>query len=67
MQIYCKNCKKHTSTTFPKKSVLILENKIKRKAKCAICLTERTCIVKIEDAYYLESKLKFVFSFLLTD
>ena len=29
MQKYCKNCKKHTGYTFPKKLVLISKNKIK--------------------------------------
>ena len=29
MHIYCKNCNKHTSTTFPKKIILISKNKIK--------------------------------------
>ena len=42
MHIYCKNCKKYTGNTFPKKLVLISKNKIKGKSKCAICLTERT-------------------------
>ena len=48
MHIYCKKCKKHTSNTFPKKLNLISKNKIKGKSKCAICLTERTFIDKIE-------------------
>ena len=48
MQTYFKNCKKHTSYTFPKKLVLILKNKIKRKSKCVICLTGRNFIDKIE-------------------
>ena len=56
MQIYCKNCKKHTSNMFPKIVVLILKNKIKGKSKCAICLTERSFIDKIEDEYDLENK-----------
>ena len=63
MQIYCKNCKKHTSNTFPKKVVLILKNKINRILKCTICLTETTFIDKIEDEYDLESKLKVYFQF----
>ena len=58
MQIYCKNCKKHTGNTFPKKLVLISKNKIKGKSKCAICLTERTFIHEIEDKYGLKSKVK---------
>ena len=48
----CKNCKKHAGNTFPKKKlVLISKNKIKRKSKGAICLTE------IENKYDLESKV----------
>ena len=57
MHIYCKNCKKHTSNTFSKKLVLISKNEIKGKSKCAIGLTERTVIDKIEDKYDLESEL----------
>ena len=48
MHISCKKCKKHTSNTFPKKLVLISENKIKGKSKCAICLTKRSFIDEIE-------------------
>ena len=58
MHMYCKICKKHTGNTFPKKLVLISENKIKGKSKYAICLTERTCIHEIEDKYGLESELE---------
>ena len=47
MHIYCKKCKKHTINTFPKKLVLISKNKIKRKSRCAICLTERSIIDEI--------------------
>ena len=46
----CKNCKKHTGNTFPKKLVLISKNKIKGKSKGAIYLTE------IENKYDLESE-----------
>ena len=49
MHIYCKNCKKHTSNTFPKKLILISKNKIKGKSKSIICLTERTFIEEIKD------------------
>ena len=49
MPMYCKNCKKHTGNMFPKKIVLISNNKIKGKSKCAIYLTERTFIHEIED------------------
>ena len=44
MHIYCKKCNKHTGNTFPKKIILISNNKIKRKLRCAICLTKRTFI-----------------------
>ena len=49
MHIYCKNCKKQTGDTFPKKLILISKNKIKGKSKCVICLTERTFIDEIKD------------------
>ena len=62
MHIFCKNCKKHTSNTFPKK-VLILKNKIKAKSKCAICLTERNFVDKTEDEYHLESELEVYIQF----
>ena len=58
MHIYCKKCKKHTSNMFSKKIILISKNKIKGKLKCAICLTERTFIDKIEDKYDLESEFE---------
>ena len=61
MDIYCKKCKKHTSNTFPKKLVLTLENKIKGKSKCAICLTKRTFIDEIEGD--LEIGLEFYLQF----
>ena len=54
MHIYCKKCKKHAGSTFPKKVILISKNKIKGKLRCAICLTERTFIDEIEDKYDLE-------------
>ena len=57
MQTYCENCKKRRDNTFPKKLILIPKNKIKGKSKCAICLTKRTLIDKIEDEYDLESEL----------
>ena len=37
MEIYCKNCKKHTECTYPKKLVLISD----KKAKCAEYITDR--------------------------
>ena len=48
MHIYCKKCNKHTSSTFPKKLILISKNKIKGKSKCAICLTKRMFINESE-------------------
>ena len=65
MYIYCKNCKKHTGNTFPKKIILISKNKIKGKSKCTICLTERTFIDEINDEYYLESELEIYFQFFI--
>ena len=61
MHIYCKCCKKHTGNTFPKKLILISKNKIKRKSKCGICLTERYFIHEIE--YDLESELEIYLRF----
>ena len=63
MHLYYKNCKKHTGNTFPKKLILISNNKMKGKSKCAICLTERTFIEKIEDKYYLENELEIYLQF----
>ena len=63
MYMYCKNCKKHTGNTLPKKLALISKNKIKGKSKCAICLTERTFIHKLEGKYGLESELEIYFQF----
>ena len=48
-----KSCKNYTGMTFPKKLVLISKNRITGKSKCAIYLTERTFIEKIDD-YDLE-------------
>ena len=61
MHMYCKNCKKHTGNTFPKKLILISKNEIKGKSKCAICLTERTFIHEIE--FDLESELELYLEF----
>ena len=63
MHIYCKNYKKHTGNTFPKKLILISKNKIKGKSKFVICLTERTFIDKIEVKYDLESELEIYLQF----
>ena len=56
MRIYCKNCKRHGSNTFPKKLVLISNNKIKGKSRCFICLTKGTFIDEIQ--YDLENALE---------
>ena len=63
MHIYCKNCKKHTCNTFSKKIVLISKNKIKRKSKYAICLTERTFIHETENKYGLKNELEIYIQF----
>ena len=61
MHIYCKKCKRHTSNTFPKKIVLISNNKIKGKSRCFICLTERIFTEEIQ--YDLESALEICLPF----
>ena len=61
MHMYCKNCKKYTGKTFPKKLILISRNKIKEKSKCAICLTEMTFIHETE--YDLESDSEIYLQF----
>ena len=61
--MYCKNCKKHTGNTFPKKLILISKNKIKGKSKCAICSTEKTFINEIEGEFDVESELKIYLQF----
>ena len=53
----CKNYKKHTGNTFPKKLVLISKNKFKGKSKGAICLTE------LENKYDLENELEIYLQF----
>ena len=63
MHMYCKNCKKHAGNAFPKKLILISQNKIKGKSKCAICLTERTFIHEIEDKYGLEKESEIYLQF----
>ena len=63
MHIYCKNCKKHTGNTFPKKLIWISKNKIDGKSKCVICLTERIFIDEIEDKYDLDSVLEIYLQF----
>ena len=61
MDIYCKNCKKHTEWTHPKKLVLISDKKAKAKSKCAQCLTNITFSAKINDEYDLEQLVKHFF------
>ena len=63
MNMYSKNCKKHTGNTFPKQIVLISKHKIQGKSKCAICLTKRTLIQDIEGKYDLESELEIYLQF----
>ena len=62
MRIYCEKCEKHASNTFPKKLVLISNNKIQGKSRCFICLTGRTFIDEIQ--YDLESALEIYLQFL---
>ena len=61
MRLYCKKCKRHTSNTFPKKILLISNNKIKGISGCFICLTERTFIDEVQ--YDLESALEVYLQF----
>ena len=61
MRLYCKKCKRHTSNTFPKKLVLISNNKIKGKSRCFICLTESSFIYEVE--YDLKSSLEIYLQF----
>ena len=48
MRLYCNKCKRHTSNKFPKKLVLSSNNKVKRKSRCFICLTERSFIDEVQ-------------------
>ena len=61
MRLYCKKCKRHTNNTFPKKLVLISNNKIKGKYRCFICLTERSFIDEVQ--YDLENALEIYLQF----
>ena len=63
MHICSKDFNEHTVKTFPKKLVLILKNKIKRKLECALCLTKRTFIDKIEDKYDPRDELEIYLQF----
>ena len=58
MHMYCKNCKKHTGNTFPKKLIMVSKNKIKGKSRCTICLTKKTFTHEIESKYDIESELR---------
>ena len=66
MRMYCKNCKKDTGNTFPKKLILISKNNIKGKSKCVIYFTKRTFIHVIESKYDLERELE-IYLQLFTD
>ena len=61
MYICCKKCNKHAANTFPKKIVLISNNKIKGKSRCFICLTERCFVDEVE--YDLKSALEIYLQF----
>ena len=61
MRLYCKKCKRHTSNTFPKKLVLILNNNKEGKSRCFICLTERSFIDEVQ--FDLESALEIYLQF----
>ena len=61
MRLYWKKCKRHTSNTFPKKLVLISNNKIKGKSRCFNCSTERPFIDEVK--YDLESALEIYLQF----
>ena len=63
MHMYCKNYKKHTGNTFPKKLILISKTKIKGKSKCTIFLTKRTFIHLIGGKYALENELEICLQF----
>ena len=63
MHMYCKKCKKYTGNTFPQKLILISKNKIKRKLRCAICLTKRTFIHDIDGKSDIESELEIYLQF----
>ena len=63
MHMYSKNCKKHTVNTFPKKLIMISNNKIKGKTKCTISLTKRTFIEEIEGEHNLEIELELFLQF----
>ena len=61
MDIYCKNCRKHTECAHPKTLVLISNKKAIGKSKCPDCLTGRTFFDKINDEHELEQLVKHFF------
>ena len=63
MDIYCKNCRKHTECKHPKKLVLISDKKAKAKSKCAECFTDRTFFDETNNDYDLEQLEKNFFFF----
>ena len=63
MSLNCKTCKRHTSNTFPKKSVLVSNNKIKGKSWWFICLTEISFIDEVE--YDLKSAWEIYLQFFI--
>ena len=63
MRLYCKKRKRHTGNTFPKKLVLISNNKIKGKSRCFFCLIERSFIDEVQ--YDLENALEINLQFFI--
>ena len=61
MRLYGKKCKRHTSNAFPKKLVLISNNKIKEKSRWFICLTRISFIDQVQCD--LESALEISLQF----
>ena len=61
MDIYCKNCKKHTECIHPKILVLISNKNAKVIWKCTEWLAGRTFFDKIKDEYHLEQLVKHFF------
>ena len=65
MQIYCKNCKKHTGNTSPKKLVPISKNITKEKIE--MCLSDCNWTRTQNHRYDLESKVKVFYPKFFTD
>ena len=63
MRLYCKKRKRHTGNTFPKKLVLISNNKIKGKSRCFLCLIERSFIDEVQ--YDLKNALEINLQFFI--